>query len=144
MYKIYSDGSCLGNPGPGGVGIVILKNDEVIEKLSFGEAYTTNNRMEMMATISGIAYIQEMYGNDSTITVITDSNYVVKGMNEWRHGWKKKNWKGCNKNLDLWHIIDAIGDKCTYQWVKGHNKDKYNEMADQLAQNAAREAKEMQ
>jgi len=144
MFKVYTDGSCLGNPGPGGVGIVILKDDVEVDRFSFGEAYTTNNRMELTASLCGIAYVKETFGYDSKILVLSDSKYVVDGMSEWRHGWKKTNWKGCKKNRDLWEQIDVLGDDCQYQWVKGHNKDKYNEIADDLAQAAAREAKESQ
>lgn len=144
MFTVYTDGSCLGNPGPGGVGIVVLKDSVEIGRFSFGEKYTTNNRMELLAAMSGIAYVKETYGYDSTIKVMSDSQYVVKGMTEWRHGWKKKNWKGCKANLDLWQQIDVLGNDCQYEWVRGHNKDYYNEIADDLAQAAAQEAKETQ
>lgn len=144
MYIVYTDGSCLGNPGPGGVGIVILKDGIELDRFSFGETYTTNNRMELLASLSGIAYVKETFGYDSKIKVISDSKYVVDGMSSWRHGWKKTKWKGCKKNRDLWEQIDILGDDCEYEWVKGHNKDKYNEIADVLAQSAAREAKESQ
>jgi ribonuclease HI len=142
MFTVYTDGSCLGNPGPGGVGIVVLKDGNEIGRFSFGEKYTTNNRMELIASMSGIAYVKETYGYDQEILVISDSKYVVDGMTEWRHGWKKKNWKNCKANLDLWKEIDVLGDNCKYQWVKAHNKDFYNEIADKLALAAAKEAKE--
>lgn len=144
MYTIYTDGSCLGNPGPGGVGIVVLKDGEEIGRFSFGEKHTTNNRMELLAAMSGIAYVKETFGYDSKIKVITDSQYVVNGMTQWRYNWKKTNWKGCKKNLDLWTEIDVLGDDCEFGWVRGHNKDHYNEIADDLAQAAAHEAKETQ
>lgn len=144
MYTLYTDGSCLGNPGPGGVGIVVLKDGVEIQRLSSGEKYTTNNRMELLAAMCGIAYVQETFGSSESITVITDSAYVVNGMSQWRHGWKKKNWKGCKKNLDLWQVLDVLGDKCKFQWVKGHDKDHYNEIADDLAREAATKAKETQ
>lgn len=139
MYSVYCDGSCLGNPGPGGVGIVIIKDNKVLHKLSFGEKHTTNNKMELLATISAIHFINETYGLENTIKIFTDSNYVVKGMTEWRHSWKKTNWKGCKKNQDMWKVLDVVGNKCIYQWVKAHNGDMYNEMANDLAQAAARE-----
>lgn len=143
MFTVYTDGSCLGNPGPGGVGILILKNGIEVDRLSFGEPEeTTNNRMELLASMSGIAYIHENFGTENKITVISDSKYVVDGMTSWRHGWKKSNWKGCKKNLDLWTVIDVLGDKCIFKWVKGHDKDKYNNIVDDLAQTAARKAKE--
>lgn len=90
MIELYTDGSCLGNPGPGGVGIVVVKNGKVLHELSLSEpTRTTNNIMELTATISGVAYVSELYP-DEKITVYTDSNYVVRGMNEWRTGWKKE------------------------------------------------------
>ncbi|WEM33372.1 ribonuclease HI [Escherichia phage EJP2] len=143
-FTLYTDGSCLGNPGPGGVGIVVLKDGVEDARLSFGEAHTTNNRMELMASLSGIAYVKETYGYDSKIKVISDSKYVVDGMTAWRHGWKKKNWSGCNKNLDIWQQIDILGDDCEFQWVKAHNKDFYNEIADELARTAAQEISKSQ
>lgn len=138
-YEIYTDGSCLGNPGPGGVGIVVLQNGIVLDKLSYGTEYTTNNKMELEATISGIAYIRETYSKTETIDVYTDSNYVVKGMTEWRFGWEKKKFKGV-KNLDLWHMLIDVHNQgpVTYHWVKAHAGDMYNEMANDLAQEAAR------
>jgi len=142
MFTVYTDGSCLGNPGPGGVGIVVLENGNEIGRFSFGEKYTTNNRMELLATMSGIAYVKETFGYDSKILVKTDSRYVVDGMNQWRHGWKKNKWKNCKANLDVWKELDVLGDDCQYEWVKGHNKDYYNEIADDLALAAAKEAKE--
>lgn len=140
MYTIYTDGSCLGNPGPGGVGIVILKDGVVLDQLSYGTEYTTNNKMELEATISGIAYVRENYSNTESIEIFTDSNYVVRGMNEWREGWVKRKWKGV-KNPDLWSMlveVDSIAP-CTYHWVKAHNGDTYNELANDLAQAAAKE-----
>lgn len=144
MFTIYTDGSCLGNPGPGGVGIVVLKDGNEIGRFSFGEKHTTNNRMELLASMSGIAYVKETFGYDQEILVISDSQYVVTGMNDWRHKWKKKNWKNCKANLDLWKEIDVLGDDCQYKWVKAHNKDFYNEIADSLALAAAKDAKESQ
>lgn len=144
MIDIYTDGSCLGNPGPGGVGIVIVRNGVELERLSFGEpTKTTNNAMELTATIAGIGYVKEKYPNES-ITIYTDANYVVRGMNEWRVGWKKRKW-GNVKNLDLWLMLDNIGDECKYVWVKGHADNIHNVTADELARTAAKEAaREMQ
>ena len=86
---LYTDGSCLGNPGPGGVGVVVVIDNEVRNELSYGDIMTTNNKMELEATISGIQFVKETFDNP-TITVYTDSNYVVKGMSEWIVGWKKR------------------------------------------------------
>ena len=144
-YRVHTDGSCLGNPGPGGVGIVILKDGELIDELSFGEEYTTNNKMELTATIAAIAYIRDVYEYTGIIEVYTDSKYVVDGMTSWRHGWKKRNWKDSKnkpvKNLELWTVLDEIGNDCTYTHEYGHSGNIYNEMANELAQKAAQEMK---
>lgn len=145
MYRAHCDGSCLGNPGPGGVGIVILKDGEVISELSFGEGMTTNNQMELTATIAAISYIRTEFNYNGIIEIYTDSRYVVDGMNSWRHGWKKKGWRDSKnkpvKNLELWQMLDSIGDECTYTHEYGHSGNVYNEMANELAQNAAKEMK---
>lgn len=143
--QVHCDGSCLGNPGPGGVGIVIVKDDVVLHKLSFGEEHTTNNIMELTATIAAISYIRTELNFDGTIEIYTDSNYVVQGMTSWRHGWKKKGWKNSKgktvENLELWQLLDEIGNECTYTHEYGHSGNVYNEMADELAKAAAREMK---
>lgn len=136
MYKVYSDGSCLGNPGPGGVGIVIVKDDVVLKKLSFGEDATTNNIMELTAAMTGIAYVREHYSSTEQIHVISDSDYVIKGNNEWITGWLKRNWKNV-KNVELWKLMNELRANCTFQWTKGHADDMYNNMADKLARTAA-------
>lgn len=139
MIEIYTDGSCLGNPGPGGVGIVVIINNEVQDKLSFGDIMTTNNKMELQASIAGIQYVKDTY-SDPEITIYTDSNYVVRGMNEWITGWKKKKW-GNVKNVELWQILDSISSGCKFVWVKAHADNVYNNLADELARAAAEEMK---
>lgn len=134
--EIYTDGSCLGNPGRGGVGIVVVLDGKVIETLSFGEKMTTNNKMELSAAIAGIHYTKEKYNTDE-IVIYTDSNYVVKGMNEWIVGWKKRNWKNV-KNIELWEMLDSVSTGCTFVWVKAHADNEYNNLADKLAQDAAK------
>lgn len=134
--ELYTDGSCLGNPGPGGVGIVVLIDGEIQDKLSFGDIMTTNNQMELQAAIAGIQYVKQTYPG-SEITVYTDSNYVVKGMTEWMDGWKKRKWNKV-KNVELWKILDNIGNECSFVWVKAHADNEYNNLADELAQEAAR------
>lgn len=145
MYRVHCDGSCLGNPGPGGVGIVIVNDDKVLYELSFGEKLTTNNIMELTATIAAISFIRTELKYEGTIEIFTDSKYVVDGMNSWRHGWKKKGWKDSKnkpvKNLELWQLLDEIGNECTYTHEYGHSGNVYNEMADVLAKAAAREMK---
>lgn len=141
MYNVYTDGSCLGNPGPGGVGIVITKNDKVLGEFSFSEPHTTNNKMELLAACAGISYIKETYGYDSIMTIYTDSSYVVRGMNEWMVGWKRKKWNNV-KNVDLWKELDNISSGCVFVWVKGHADNDYNIKADELARTAAKSVKE--
>lgn len=132
---LYTDGSCLGNPGPGGVGIVVIIGDKVQDKLSFGDTMTTNNKMELQAAIAGIQYVNDTYDNPE-ITVYTDSNYVVRGINEWIVGWKKKKWNNV-KNVELWQILDSISSGCKFVWVKAHADNVYNNLADELARSAA-------
>ncbi|AQW88836.1 putative ribonuclease H [Erwinia phage pEa_SNUABM_50] len=145
MIEVHCDGSCLGNPGPGGVGIVIVKDNTILAELSFGEKYTTNNIMELTAVISAISYIRSEYEYTGIINIFTDSNYVVQGMKSWRHNWKKKGWKTSKgkppENLEYWKVLDEIGNECTYTHEYGHSGNVYNEIADQLARTAAQEMK---
>ena len=132
--KIYTDGACRGNPGPGGWG-VLLRYNETEKKLHGGEALTTNNRMELMAAIKGL----EALTRPCTIDLYTDSQYLRKGMNEWLKGWKLNGWKNSKKepvkNADLWKLLDelAVKHKVTWHWVKGHSGHIENDLADALA-----------
>ena len=137
--KLYTDGACSGNPGPGGfAGIIIEENGREIV-VSGGEKATTNNRMELRSFIDSLEFIQKNYDtNEIRIDLHVDSQYLMKGCNEWLTGWKKKNWKSTSgpvKNKDLWEKIDALLPqfKLNWTWVKGHDGDKYNEMADEIA-----------
>jgi ribonuclease HI len=131
---LYTDGACSGNPGPGGWGVVVLHPDGRRD-LFGGEAQTTNNRMEMTAAIRAL----EAFSEATPLTIITDSEYVKKGMTEWLAGWKKKGWKTAAKqpvkNEDLWRQLDALNahHKVTWEWVRGHAGNTYNEEADRLA-----------
>ena len=129
MILIYTDGSCLSNPGPGGWAAIIL-NDISKKILKGGENNTTNNRMEMMAVISGL----ESVSNDGDVTIYSDSKYVINSITL---GWKRK------ANLDLWELLDQqlIGKNVEWKWVKGHSGDKYNEEADQIALSEANNIK---
>ena len=128
---IYTDGSSLGNPGPGGYGIVLISGRHRKE-LSQGYRLTTNNRMELLAVIVALEALKI---SQSTVTVYTDSQYVVNAIeNNWVFGWEKNNFKG-KKNSDLWrrflkvyrcHTVD-------FKWIKGHDGNKENERCDQLA-----------
>ncbi len=134
MIKIYTDGACSGNPGPGGWGVYILNGDEVKE-IKGGETPTTNNRMELMAAIEAVRYVPE----GETFQLYTDSQYVKNGINTWITNWKRNGWKTAAKkavkNKDLWVELDTLANTRTieWHWVKGHAGDPGNERADELA-----------
>ncbi|KJY88549.1 ribonuclease H [Vibrio neptunius] len=138
QVEIFTDGSCLGNPGPGGYGIV-LRYKQVEKTLSKGYTLTTNNRMEMMATIVALQTLKE----PCDVILTTDSQYVRQGITQWIHNWKKRNWKTSDKkpvkNADLWKALDAETGrhKIDWRWVKGHAGHRENEMCDELARAAA-------
>ncbi len=136
---IYTDGACSPNPGPGGWGAVLLRQDglEPLE-LSGGEEKTTNNRMELTAAIEALLSLSEPHH----IEIFTDSKYLKKGITEWLPLWKKRNWQTMEgtsvKNQDLWKILaDRIrSHKIKWKWLKGHAHNKWNERADVLARGA--------
>ncbi len=135
---LFTDGSCLGNPGHGGYG-VILKYKEHVKEMSCGYELTTNNRMELLAVITGLSALKER----CKVTITTDSQYVKNGITSWLEGWKRKNWRtssgGAVKNKDLWIRLDEAYSKhdVTFVWVKGHNGHPENERCDELARTAA-------
>lgn len=135
---IYTDGSCLGNPGPGGYG-AILEFNETSKAISGGFKHTTNNRMELIAPIKALAILKEQ----CDIDVYTDSQYVKNGINQWINNWKKNGWKTSNKapvkNVDLWKQLDVAcaQQKVSWHWVKAHNGHPQNEAVDDLAREAA-------
>ena len=137
--KIFTDGACSGNPGPGGWG-AILQSKGSEKELSGGEKDSTNNRMEMMAVIAALEAIKR----PCHVTVTTDSQYVMKGMLEWLPGWKKRGWKTASKqpvkNVDLWQRLEQAASPNTleWKWVRGPQSHPENERADELAV-AARE-----
>jgi len=134
MIKIYTDGACKGNPGPGGWGALIIAGDTKNEIFG-GEANTTNNRMEILAVIMALKSIN----TENQITVFTDSTYVQKGISEWIGKWKINGWRTSNnkevKNKDLWVELDnlTIHLKISWAWVKGHSGHSENDRADYLA-----------
>lgn len=132
---IYTDGSCLGNPGPGGYGVIILINEEII-KLSGGEKETTNNRMEMKAIIEALKYINENNYSKHEIEIISDSNLIISTLTK---GWKKK------ANVDLWAEIEkeSAWINIKWAWIKAHHTNKYNIMADKLANSTAHQFKKI-
>jgi len=135
---LFSDGSALGNPGPGGYGTILRFGDK--EKIISGsEEYTTNNRMELLAVIEGLRALKE----PCEVDVVSDSSYVTKGINEWLKGWIKKDFKKV-KNPDLWrdyvevsknHIVHGM-------WVRGHDGHVENERCDKLAKDEAQKVKD--
>ncbi|MCB5227981.1 ribonuclease HI [Alishewanella sp. 16-MA] len=135
---IYTDGSCLGNPGPGGYGSVLLYKQHRKE-LSGGFRLTTNNRMELLAAIVSL----ESLTSPCQVDLTTDSQYVRLGIMQWLAGWKRNNWKTSQKqpvkNQDLWQRLDAACSKhqIAWHWVKGHSGHPENERCDELARTAA-------
>lgn len=136
--EMFTDGSCLGNPGPGGWGVVLRWNGTEKE-LSGSEADTTNNRMELLAAIRGL----EALTRPVTVNLYTDSQYVKNGISSWIHNWKRNGWKTSAKkpvkNEDLWRLLDDQIQRhaVTFHWVKGHAGHPENERADDLAREAA-------
>ena len=135
----YTDGACLGNPGPGGWG-ALLSCEGHERQLSGGERHTTNNRMELMAAIATL----EALKTPCEVVLWTDSQYVRQGITQWLPGWIRKGWKtsggGAVKNQDLWQRLAAAEKihSVRWEWVKGHAGNPGNERADQLASEAAR------
>ena len=135
---IYTDGACLGNPGPGGWAALLIAGEHEKE-LQGADKQTTNNRMELQAAISAL----EALKRPSRVRLYTDSTYVKSGITEWIKGWQAKGWRGANnrpvKNVDLWKKLLVQVDVHTvdWRWVKGHSGDPLNERVDDLARSAA-------
>jgi len=134
LIEAFTDGACSGNPGPGGWG-VLLRHAGREKELFGGERNTTNQRMELQAAIEALKALKKPCG----VTIHSDSKYVIQGITEWIHGWKKKGWRNYNKkpvaNRELWQELDSLNSKheVTWQWVKGHAGHPGNERADELA-----------
>ena len=131
---IYTDGACSGNPGPGGWGAILMFGEKTKE-ICGGEPATTNNRMELMAAIQAL----ETLTRPCTVELHTDSQYVMKGISEWIHSWKRRGWRTADnkplKNEDLWRRLDEARQRhdVQWRWVKGHAGHEHNERADALA-----------
>ena len=138
MIKIYTDGSCLGNPGDGGWAAIIIENEKKTH-IKGSKKDTTNNQMELLAPIKALEKIPQ----GSKVQIFTDSKYVKSGITEWIHNWKKNGWKTANKqpvkNKDLWTELDnmTIAYEIEWIWVKGHSSDKLNNEVDLIAREAA-------
>ena len=142
--KIYTDGACIGNPGPGGWAAIILTENNKKEIFG-GEPLTTNNRMELTATIKALEYCSELEGKQPTlkqILIYTDSTYVKEGITVWIKKWEKNEWKTTDKknvkNVDLWKKLKELAKSCQieWKWIKGHSEDPMNDLADRLANKA--------
>jgi ribonuclease HI len=135
--EIFTDGACSGNPGPGGWGVV-LRSGDYERELSGGEAATTNNRMELLAAISGL----EALKRPCRVKLYTDSQYLRDGITQWLPAWKRRGWRTADKkpvkNLDLWQHLEAAASRheVEWHWVRGHAGHPENERADALARAA--------
>jgi len=138
---IYTDGACSGNPGPGGWGAV-LRSGGREKEMHGGDPLTTNNRMELMAAIQALEALQR----PATVTLYTDSKYLLDGITKWIHGWQRNGWltsaRKPVKNDDLWRRLTAAMSRheVSWRWVKGHAGDPGNELADELARRGIEEA----
>ena len=142
--KIYTDGACIGNPGPGGWSAIIIKEKNKIEIFG-GEKLTTNNRMELTAAIKALEYCskdEEKQLSLKEIKIYTDSNYLKDGITVWINNWEKNNWKTADKknvkNIDLWKRLKELTKsiQIEWYWIKGHSQNPMNELADKLAKKA--------
>ena len=138
MIKIYTDGSCIENPGKGGWAAIILNNGNKIE-IKGNKENVTNNQMELLAPIQALKKIPK----GSKVQIFTDSKYVKSGITEWIHNWKKNGWKTASKqdvkNKELWLELDLLNNEfeINWNWVKAHSTDELNNEVDLLARDAA-------
>ena len=138
MIKIYTDGSCIGNPGNGGWAAIIIENGKKTQ-IKGSKKNTTNNQMELLAPIKALKKIPK----GSKVQIFTDSKYVKSGITEWIHNWKKNGWKTANKkevkNKELWTELDNLSNtfEIKWSWVKAHSTDKLNNEVDLLARSSA-------
>ena len=138
MIEVYTDGSCLGNPGTGGWAFQIFNEGTIINHFGY-QLDTTNNQMELTAAIKALEFLQ----NESEIIIFTDSTYVRNGITSWISNWKKNNWKNSQrkdvKNKILWEKLDVLNSRknITWKWVKAHDINEHNNKVDLLAREAA-------
>jgi len=142
--KIYTDGACIGNPGPGGWAAIILTEGNKKEIFG-GKKLTTNNRMELTAAIKALEYFAEKEDKQPSlkqIEIYTDSTYVKEGITIWINTWEKNNWKTADKknvkNVDLWKKLKELvkSNQVEWNWIKSHSKNPMNDLADELAKKA--------
>ncbi|MEX3984017.1 ribonuclease H [Paraburkholderia sp. EG287A] len=143
IISVYSDGGCAGNPGPASWGIVIVSNGEVLQEAKGFLGQATNQVAELSAAIEGLSRTAP----GTTLELVSDSQYVLKGLTEWRKGWVRRGWLNSKgepvANQTLWQRLFALADarKVRVRWVKGHNGDTFNERCDKLANQAIAEAR---
>ena len=141
---IYTDGSARGNPGKAGWGSVFLKDNKVFFEIGGRSDHATNNQMELTSAIEGLAYLKKNK-LDSPVEIFADSKYVITGINEWIHNWLKNNWRTAAgkpvMNQELWQKLHELNQELKPKWfyVKGHNGDKWNDRADEIATSFADE-----
>ncbi len=145
VVYMYTDGACLGNPGPGGWGVV-LSWEGKIKELSGGQMDTTNNQMELTAAIKGL----EALKRPVILHIVTDSKYVMQGITQWIAGWKRNRWLTAAKkpvaNRELWEKLDSLlsAHTVSWEWVKGHSGHPQNERCDALASQQAASVRDSQ
>lgn len=138
--EIYTDGSSLGNPGPGGWGAVVVENEKIVFEFGGFDKDTTNNRMEIKAVIESLKYININYKGQE-VAIVADSNYVLLGITSWIHNWQKNGWKTASKKpvlnqelwQELWNLKEESTAKISWQKIKGHAGHVFNERADEIA-----------
>ena len=145
--RVYTDGGCSGNPGPGAWAFVIVGGKEEVSR-SGTELRTTNNRMELKAAINGLRETKATAGTIANLEVHTDSSYVCKGITQWIHHWVKSDWKSSTKdpvkNQELWVELKQLSDQISpiWRWVRGHSGNRYNEICDKMVKNAINDLKQ--
>lgn len=144
LFEVYTDGSSLGNPGPGGFGVVVISKGKIVKEIGGFDKNTTNNRMELLGAIEALKYLNNLKDISKTV-IYVDSAYVLGGVTLWINNWEKNGWKTANKkdvlNKDLWLELISLNrkfsDKIIWQKVKGHSTNIYNNRADFIATNCA-------
>lgn len=146
MIEIYTDGSSLGNPGPGGWGFVVVENDKITKEAGGFSKETTNNKMELQAVIEAIKYIKKE-NKINSVKIHVDSSYVLGGVTSWIFNWEKNGWKKADKkpvlNKEIWQELIALVRECDseifWEKIKGHSGHKFNDRADEVATTCATE-----
>jgi ribonuclease HI len=136
--KIYTDGAAKGNPGQAGWGVVFITQDKIFE-IGGEVEHATNNQMELTAPTEALKYLKTHFSHGVNVEIISDSKYVILGITEWIFNWQKNNWRNANKktvlNRELWEELYKLtqDQKIKWTYVKGHNENKWNERADEIA-----------